>query len=267
MSAQTPEFVGWALAVGLGTVLVLLVVAGWWLFRQHRRSESREAFAEELREVVGELGFDDVWHAALFRADVFGVRGRIDEFDVEIELWEGAGRELFRLSIYFPGPTHQTMRVLTRRRTVFDQVRGLEEVELGDEAFDEHFNVYCHLDDVERIPEVLVTGARRRLLSIGRRVDGVKVADRSLYVFAERKVSLSGLRKLIDEAIAAGSTIYERAQAVGPAEAARRTTQYQIAATDVLGRESGEFPIGELQSDERGGESDEESTAGQMPES
>lgn len=264
---DAPGIMGWLLLGVLLAVLVGLAAVSWWLFRRRRRDEAREEAAQELEESMRRLGLGDVWQAPLFQGDVFGVRGKVDDFDVRAELWERSSRDFFRLSVYFPRSIHQEFRLRMRRRTGLEYLWRMGRIEVGDRRFDDRFHVYCRQNREKGIDKVLAPAVRGRLVSIGERVDGIKLGDHSLYVFVDRQLEPPVIERIIRDTLSTAKELFNRAMEIGPSRLTRNT-EYEMASVDVLGREAtqevetGGFPEGTSQIDINDGEDGEDGRAG-----
>lgn len=232
---------GWPLTVVLLVVLGVLTAIGWWLFRRRRRRELRAELVEKLDRCVERLGLETVWQTPLFEADVYGIHGEIDDFEVRGELWDKSSRDFFRVSIHFPHPVQQTFRVLTRHRQGVEHMWRLREVDTGDEAFDEAFYVYTRADDARRVGGLLTDEIRADLLGIYDRVDGLKMGSNSLYVYVDEAADVALIEALIREAVAAASAVISRAADIVSAEQ-RQKEQYELASVDQMARQTGESP-------------------------
>ena len=239
MDIDVPGLASWVMLGTLVTLLVILAVAAVWLFRRHRRQESRAEVREELKDAVERLGLGTVWQAPLFQADIFGVRGLVNGYEVCGELWKKSDRDFFRLTVHFPQPMRQEFRMVTGRRRGLEQLWRLERAEIDDSEFEEHFSVYCRQDQDDHVRELLDRGVRRRFLSLVDGIDGLKLGDNSLYLFVDRAVEIAGLERLIRDGLAAASDVYNRTREFGPAKTAQ-STSYEMLSVDGIRREAGE---------------------------
>lgn len=268
MDPNTSAIVGWVVAVGFLVILGVLVVVGWRLFRRRRREELRTELADQLREAVQRLGLGTVWETPLFQADVYGIRGSIDEFDVRAELWDKSSRDFFRLTVHFPHPTAQTFRLMTRRRRGVEHLWRIEPVEIGDPAFDNAFYVYGRRDDQKRVARLFDHRLRKQLLVLRNQVDGLKLGNHSLYVHVDEMVEPSVVVEMIEQAVQVATRVCARAAVVGSREEERKM-EYATASMEMLSRDSEHghtevFPEGTDQhlaaGDDQGSESDSSSS-------
>ncbi len=249
MNIELPGIWSWLVLGGLLTVLVGLGVVAGWLLRRRRRDEMRAEVAEELRRSAERIGLETVWQSQLFHADVFGIRGKVNGFDIRAELWDKSSYDFFRLSVYFPRPLRQEFRLLARRRRGLEQLWKMESIEVGDRRFEERYNVYCRQDQDERVRDILAPSVRRKLVTLGSKADGVKLGDHSLYIFVDRSMGPTEIERFIRDALAVAVELYNRVVAIGPAQGAAKTS-YEMVAVDVLGRDTesnlstGAFPTG-----------------------
>ncbi len=227
----------WVLLVVLALLFMGLVGAGWWLLRRRKRHEMRTEVAQELRDSVRGLGLGMVWQAPLFQADIFGIRGKVDEFELRAELWDKSGHDFIRVSVYFPRSIQQDLRIRLRNKKGLSNLWRIQEVTVDDERFDEMFRVYTRPNRVDSVTEILASALRRRLVSLGERVDDLKLGDRSLYVLIDGGVRPSMVAPLISDSLELARIYYERSLDQIPSGGGRNT-QYEMAAEDVLGRES-----------------------------
>ena len=241
MVNDAPAMMAWLILGGSLLVLAGLAFAGWWLIRRQRRDEVRAGVADELNDCVRRLGLGTVWQTRLFQADVYGIRGHIDGFDIRAELWEKSSRDFFRLSIHFPEILGPSFRLLTRERRGIEHLWRLQRFEFEDPEFDGTFNVYGRRDDqeVSLVNDLLDGDIRRRLVSLKQGVDGIQLGDHSLYIYVEQSVEPSKVESLIDDALNIAEIIYDGAVDEGLPEQAH-TTQYEVASADMLGREVAE---------------------------
>ena len=250
----------------LVVVLVGLVLVNWWLFRRRSGDESRQQMAEELTRVVNRIGLGTVWDASMFQADVYGIRGEVNGYDVRAELWDKTRRDFFRLAIRFPRPIHQGFRLRTRRRRGLEHLWRMERVERGDDVFDDRFNIYCRPEPSQRIEDLFDTQVCRKLVDLERKVDGIKLGDHCLYVYIDSAVEPVRIERLIREGLAVATRLYDRSMDLGPSKTSRNTA-YETITIDALGRDSGEeldieaFPEGTVAEDlGLGGDEDGENT-------
>lgn len=238
MENDAPALIAWLVLVGSLLVLAGLAIAGWWLIRRQRRDEMRAEIAEELDACVRRLGLGTVWQTRLFQADVYGIRGNVDGFDIRAELWEKSSRDFFRLSIYFPEILGPSFRLLTRERRGVEYLWRLQNIEFDHPEFDQVFNVYARGGDTEMelVYDLLDANIRRRLVSLEQGVDGIQLGDHSLYIYVEESVEPSKVELLIDDALKIAGIIYDGAVDEGLPEQAH-TTEYEMASVDMLGRE------------------------------
>lgn len=235
MVAEISVVWSWVLLGVLTSTLCGLAFAGWWLLRRRRRYAMRAEVADELRASVRRIGIGTVWQAPLFQADVFGLRGSVDRFELRAELWDKAGHDFVRVSVYFPQTTGQGLRVRMKSRKSVSDLMRIEEVELRDLEFDGMFRVLTRPNKGDEIAAIFHPELRRRLVSIGGRVDDLKLGDRSLYLLVDGGVEPSMVAPLVEDSLEVARIFYERSLQVRPATAARNT-EYEMAAEDVLGR-------------------------------
>lgn len=240
MTTEAPETMSLLVPGVLAVLFVCLGATAWWLFRLRRRQNMRQELADELSECVRRLGLGTVWQAPLFQADVFGIRGLRNDFDVRAELWDKSTHEFFRLSIHFPQSTRQEFRIRAGSKAKVETFWRRQRVELGDERFDEAYGVYCHSGEAEQLRKVLTPKVRSLLLSLADDADGIKIGDHSLYLFVDEGVRVEAVERIIRDALAASVELYHRAREVGPTRTADDKA-YERVSVDVLGRESGEF--------------------------
>ena len=245
MTLEAPEAMSWLVPGTLGLVFLGLGSAAWWLLRQRRRNEMRRELAEDLARSVHRLGLDTVWQAPLFQADVFGIRGVVDDFDVRAELWDKSTHEFFRLSIHFPQSMRQDFRIRAGKLLGMEKLWRLTSVELNDRRFDEKFEVYCHPEADDQVAEVLTAKVRRLLLDVVDEVDGIKIGDHSLYLYVDEGVEVDVVERIIGGALRASMELYRRARQVGPTRSAEEMA-YERVSMDVLGREGGDQQADEM---------------------
>lgn len=245
MQMEGAELVSWLLLGGMVVVFAGLAFGAWWLFQRHRRQTMRTEVAEELHGVVSRLGLGTVWQAPLFQSDVFGIRGVVDGFDVRAELWDSSNRAFFRLAVLFPQPTNQGFRVVAGKRRGLASIGAADGIETGDRGFDELYTVYSR-DRSEQgewiegsIGDVLAPNIRRRLISLGERVHGLRVGNNTLYLHVDDRVDSSGVERLIRDGLSVARELYNRAVDVGPTETGGKTT-YEMASVDSTRRQNGE---------------------------
>lgn len=224
--------------VMLGTAVVSLVGVALWLSRRRQRSEDRQTRVDEFRRRVERLGIGSVWQTPLFQADVYGVRGKINDFDLRCEIWDKASRDFFRLSIYFPRSTRQHCRL--RSDGTLSVLPGkLIKMDTGDGDFDGVFELYGPEEGREVLVDLFDSDLRGRLLALDTTSDGIRIGDRSFYLYARGEVDPASLERVLKDGLAAATQFFHRAQEVGPSTEKTDMT-YEMASADVLGRESGE---------------------------
>ncbi len=233
----------WLLLIGLAVAFIALMASVWWLWRRRRRGVSRAELSEELAAAVERLQLSSVWQTGLFEADVHGFKGEVQGFVVDGELWERGGDAVFRLTLRFPRPLRQGVKVQTRRRNWLEALWPEETLEVGDADFDEKFYLYGEPDSEERIKEFFDFSLRHRLLDLVRRVEKLEMGDRSLHLMSREGKSVQDVERLVRDALRTALELYNRAVETGPARTATHT-QYELVAIDALGRTTGGFPQG-----------------------
>lgn len=233
----------WVLLLVLVVAFVGVLVLGFWLWRKRQRGASREEMLHELEQIAARLQLDAVWQTGLFEADVHGLRGEVRGFIVEAELWERIGEDFFRLSVRFPRPLRQGLKVQTRRRSWVEAILPSDELEVGDQKFDEAFFVYGDRESQSQVEEFLNYALRHRLLDLHRRAARVELGEKGLFVFLEGEQKLQDLEGMIRDALRTSLEAYNQAIEAGPSRTATHT-QYEMVAVDALGRRTGEFPQG-----------------------
>ena len=234
---DVPAPVGWLALVGLTAVFLALVAVGLWLFYQRRRDEMRQELAEELQTVVRRLGLGTVWQAQLFQADVYGIRGAVEHFEIRAELWDKSSRDFFRLAIYFPRPIARDFRLLSRRRGGLVHLLQLKETSIGDGHFESTFHLYYRPGDDEVLKQVFNRRLQNKLAALERGVDGIKIGSHSFYLHVDSSVPPKKIESLVSDTLEIATILYERAVNVGAPDNAYQT-EYELASVDVLGRET-----------------------------
>ncbi len=247
MNIEVPEAMSWFMPGTLGLIFLGLGTTAWWLFRQRRRHEMRQELADELAQCVSRLGLGTVWQAPLFQADVFGIRGLVDGFDVRAELWDKSSHEFFRLTIHFPQSTRQELRLRAGKAPGTEKLWRMDPITTGHQRFDEVYKAYGRFDEDEQAKEVLTARVRRLLLSFVDDVDGIRIGDNSLYLFVDDGIDTDRVECLVRDALAASVELYSQARKAGPSQATD-TMAYERVSDDVLGRETGKFSHEELPS-------------------
>lgn len=227
----------WVLLAGLLAAFIALAIAGWWLLRRRRREASRAELSEELERSVRRLGLTSLWKTPFFEADVFGIDGEINGFDVRTELWGHPGGDCLRSTIRFPRPLKQGLRVRMNRRRWLEQWWQMSPVATGDSAFDERFQVYSHDEDEDRASQVLAPFIRHRFVQLAKDVDDIEVGDRSLYIFVDGGCEAGRIEKTIRDGLTLAVELINRSTEVGPLHTAGHT-QYELIAVDALGRDT-----------------------------
>ncbi len=240
---QSSPFSAVLIFLALFGVAILLGGAAWWLGRQRKRSDEREEMMAELRRRVERLGIGTVWQTPLFQVDVYGVRGEVNDFDIRCEIWDKASRDLFRLSIYFPRSTRQQCTLRSERRPTLKPLGQITAIEVGDEAFDQRFQLRGPEQGSEVIKELFDQELRDRLMKLVEDCDGLRIGDRSLYLYREAPVSPAEVERFLQDGLAAAAKYFQRSRKVGPTTENTDIT-YEMAAIDVLGRDGDDRRIG-----------------------
>ncbi|MFB6264265.1 MAG: hypothetical protein ABEL76_11675, partial [Bradymonadaceae bacterium] len=168
---------------------------------------SRPLFGEEIRLLEGEHG----------------------PLDVELELGEGDWGAYARLEIRFPVSLAQDVQIFSHdRSSPLDQIRKVQEIELGDEDFDREFLLFAR--DRQRLETYVAPRIRRRLLRLNDYTDEIRLTDRSLFAFVGDGCDRREVAALLKQGIGLARQCVRSARLIGPSSARKRVEDYEAAA-------------------------------------
>ncbi len=240
---DTAELTAWLTTAGFVVILVVLMVMGWRMFQRRRREEMREELADELQKCVERLGLGTVWQTPLFQADVYGIRGGIDGYDVRAELWDKSSRDFFRLTVHFPHATAQTFRLMTRRRRGLEHLWRMHRISVDDDLFEESFSLYGRREDQKRLAKLFDASLRRELLALANQVKGLKLGTHSLYVHVDKMVDPPVVEEVIEQALEICRRLFDQSVEIGSVEEELKA-EYATASMDMVSRD-GESTVAE----------------------
>lgn len=257
----------WTTWIALGALILLLLAIGigiWWIWNKQKRKVARAETSSELKSIVERLGLGDVWQAPMYQADVFGFVGIVNGFSLRGELWDNSVHDFFRLTLRFPKPLRQGLSLSRNQSLVTGLLHRGGPLSVGDTRFDEAFQLFYSEgeDELARGRELFSESLRERLVSLGEKVDELKIGDKSFHLFVEGSVESQVIERLIRESLRISVDLYNRAVEVGPVKTVRNT-EYEMIAYGTLGRETEggqESPLPEGESTEEGFSGDADSS-------
>src|SRR5690625_7809080 len=97
----------WIVVAGLIAAALALLIYLIWLIKWRRRIQIQARRREELKQSLEELGLRDFWETRVYNARIFGVAGALQKNSLRIELWEGDGKSVLRLTSSFSRQVRQ----------------------------------------------------------------------------------------------------------------------------------------------------------------
>lgn len=222
---------------------IVLFVVGLLLstFQWGKRSDvPEETYPREFLIGLGRgMGLDRYTEREYFGERIQVLAGTFDRLDVELEISSGEDWQPYvRVAVDFPKTLAQDIGVYSgERRPIGSQVRGLEEVELGDPTFDGRFVLFGR--EPERVELMLTDATRYQLLRLDRVVDDIRLTDQSLFLFVGENPDRETIKTILKKTVELGDRVYKTARRLGPRTPERGAGHYEKATTETELRVSG----------------------------
>lgn len=216
-----------------GLVLFVIVLVASTYRWGTREALDQYTYPREFLVGLGRgMGLDRYTERTFFGERIQVLAGTFGRLEVELEISSGENWEPYvRVTVDFPKPLAQDVGVYSGdRQPLGSHVRRLDEVELGDESFDEQFVLIGR--DPERVELMLPDATRYQLTRLNGLVDDVQLTDQSLFLFLGENPDRAMIKTILKKAVELGDRSYRTARTLGPRTPERGVGHYEKATTE-----------------------------------
>lgn len=229
----------WAWLTFIGALM--LVVLLWWtairLARSRRGGGAREEFNENLARMAQSLGLAPPVESSIYGVGVLTLEGIINGFRLSLEIWHHGDAPFSRLTLVFPKPLRQGLRVLDEERVgVMQRAMGMESLSLGDESTSTKLVVLA-ANEPDRIREFLTPDVESSLIELEAAHEQLYLEDESIFVLNRNILKAEDYERLIRQALRLATRLSQRAEELGP-KATKTGTNYAQAQSQMFSRTS-----------------------------
>ncbi|MBA2664545.1 MAG: hypothetical protein H0U74_19815 [Bradymonadaceae bacterium] len=233
--------IGWLILIAAIALIASIIWASMRFARYRRIAQRRTETAGELQRTMRMLGLSEVRESQLFQSRVFTLRGELNGFRIDCELWDHSQDPFCRVTIAYPRPLRQGMRMFPAREgRLFGGLTGAARGESAT-TISNGLVVTAH-ENAERLRSFLDGDIQHHVERLNERVDDLFVGDERLFLYAEGPLAEQNCEALIRDGMAIAASLYSRAMALGPSRKSRVGTYAQVE-TEMFNRSSLEMSL------------------------